>query len=169
VYGLSKAAAGRLLSTFAVGMIVGSPLQSFLSNRAFRGRKPAILLASVVTLGLTGLLAFATDRLSLPALYLVCLGLGMFPASIVVVGFTSAKELFPVQMAGTSTGLANVFPFAGGAVFQPLLGYLIERQGRIGAAFTLSGYRHAFLALFVAAAAALVAGLFLRETLAKDT
>ena len=48
-------------------------------------------------------------------LYLICLGLGMFASAIVVIGFTTAKELFPVQIAGTATGLVNLFPFAGGA------------------------------------------------------
>ncbi|MBI5016238.1 MAG: MFS transporter [Deltaproteobacteria bacterium] len=168
VYGLTKAQAGQVLSMLAVGMIVGSPLLGHLSNRVFRARKPVIVLASLVSLGLTALLAFSTDRLSLPALYLVCLGLGAFTSSIVVVGFTTAKELFPVQMAGTSTGLVNLFPFAGGAVFQPILGRILEVHGKVGGAFTIEGYRSAFLSLFVCAAVALLSSLCLKETLARQ-
>jgi sugar phosphate permease len=70
-------------------------------------------------------------------------------------------------MAGTSTGLVNLFPFAGGAVFQPVLGYLLERHGRIEGAFTLAGYEEAFLALFVCGIIAFLATLFLQETLTK--
>jgi sugar phosphate permease len=168
VYGLTKSEAGQVLSMFALGMIIGSPTLGYLSNRVFHGRKPTILLANLVSVGLTGLLAFATGSLPPIALYLVCFGLGAFTSSIVVVGFTAAKELFPVQMAGTSTGLANLFPFAGGAVFQPVLGYLLERSGKVGAAFPLVGYQHAFLALFLCAVAALVSGLFLQETMARE-
>ena len=168
VYGLSKTQAGQILSMFAVGMVLGSPLLSYASNRLFRGRKPVLILGSIATLGLTALLAFATDTLSLSGLYLLCLGLGVFSSAIVVVGFTMAKELFPVQIAGTSTGLVNLFPFAGGAIAQPFLGYLLERSGKVGSAFPVHGYQNAFLALFLGAAVALVSSLCLKETLAKE-
>jgi sugar phosphate permease len=167
VYGLSKAKAGQILSMIAIGMIVGSPLLSFLSNRVFQGRKPVLVLSSFVVLCLTALLAFYTDGIPLLGLYLISLGLGIFSSAVVVIGFTTTKELFPVQMAGTSTGLVNLFPFAGGAVFQPVLGYLLERHGRIEDAFTLAGYEGAFLALFVCGIIAFLATLFLQETLTK--
>jgi len=167
VYGLSKGEAGNVLSLFAIGMIVGSPVLSVVSNRVFRARKPVIILCAAITVLLTGALAFLTASLPLPLLYLVCFGLGAFTSSVVVIGFTSAKELFPVQIAGTSTGLANLFPFAGGAVFQPVLGAILERSGRVGEAFTVAGYEAAFLALFGCALAALVLSLGLRETVAR--
>jgi sugar phosphate permease len=168
IQGLSKAKAGQILSMLAIGMIVGSPILSFLSDRIFRGRKPVLLLSSFIVLCLTALLAFYTDRLSIPALYLLCLGLGVFSSAIVVIGFTTTKELFPVQIAGTSTGLVNLFPFAGGALFQPFLGYLLERPGKAGDAFTLLGYKQAFLALFLCGLLAFFACLFLKETLVKE-
>ena len=51
-------------------------------------------------------------------------------------------------MAGTATGIVNLFPFAGGAVFQPVLGYVLEHYGRVNGNFTLAGYHTAFLVLF---------------------
>ena len=168
IHGLSKAKAGQILSMLAFGMIVGSPFLSFLSDRIFRGRKPVLLLSSFIVLCLTALLAFYTDKLSITALYSICLGLGVFSSAIVVIGFTTAKELFPVQIAGTSTGLVNLFPFAGGALFQPLLGYLLERPGKAGDAFTLVGYEQAFLALFLCGILAFFACLFVKETLVKE-
>ncbi len=167
VYGLSKAEAGQILSMIAIGMIVGSPLLSFLSDRIFQGRKPVLVLSSSVVLCLTALLAFYTDGLPLTGLYLISLGLGIFSSAVVVIGFTTTKELFPVQMAGTSTGLVNLFPFAGGAVFQPLLGHLLERHGRVDGTFTIAGYQEAFLALFVCGVIAFLSCFFLQETLAR--
>ena len=168
VYGLTKAQAGQVLSMLAIGMIVGSPMLSILSNRIFQRRKPVIVLSSFVSLCLTALLAFYTDELPLSGLYLICLGLGIFSNAVVVIAFTTTKELFPVQIAGTSTGLVNIFPFAGGAVFQPLLGYVLESHGRVGSAFTQAGYEKAFLVLFVCGIIAFVASLCLQETLAKQ-
>jgi MFS family permease len=166
VYGLTKAQAGQILSMLAIGMVAGSPLLSYLSNRVFQGRKPVIVLSSGVLVCLTALLALRTDTISVWGLYLLCLGLGIFSSAIVVIGFTTTKELFPIQISGTSTGLVNIFPFAGGAVFQPLLGHVLEGHGRVAGAFTIAGYRAAFLFLFVCGLIALLASLCLKETLA---
>ena len=87
---------------------------------------------------------------------------------IVVIAFTTSKELFPVRMAGTSTGLANIFPFAGGAVFQPVFGYILERHGRVKGAFALAGYEQGFLLLFICSIVAVLASLCMQETLAKE-
>ena len=169
VYGMERAQAARILSMLAIGMIIGSPCLSYASNNILKGRKPVIILSSVMTLVLTGFLAFYTERFSIFGLYLLCLGFGIFTSAIVVIAFTNNKELFPVQMAGTATGLINLFPFAGGAVFQPLLGGILEHYGRVGDRFTLQGYQSAFLVLFFCALIALVASFFLKETLETST
>ncbi|WP_028319850.1 MFS transporter [Desulfatiglans anilini] len=169
VYGMSKGEAGRILSMLAIGMILGSPLLSYASNRVFKGRKPVLILSSTILVALTAVLAFATASIPTVGLYAVCLGLGVFSSAVVVIGFITTKELFPVQMAGTATGLVNLFPFAGGAVFQPLLGYVLEKGGQgVGGAFTLAAYRQAFLVLFVCGVIAFLASLFTRETLARQ-
>ena len=168
VHGLGKSETGRILSMLAVGMIIGSPLLSYLSTHVFRGRKPGILLAAAITLVISAILAFYTERVPVAALYLICTGLGMFSSAVVVVAFTASKELFPVQMAGTATGLVNLFPFAGGAIFQPVLGYVLEGYRTSGAAFSAAGYRAAFLVLFFCGVAAMVSALFIRETLVAE-
>jgi sugar phosphate permease len=72
-----------------------------------------------------------------------------------------------VSIAGTALGLVNIFPFTGGALFQIFLGYILERSGKTGDAFTLAGYEQAFLSLLGCAVLALVFGLFTKETLAR--
>jgi sugar phosphate permease len=114
IYNMSRAQAGQVLSMMAIGMIIGSPLLSYLSASVFGVRKPVIILCSIIVLGITALLAFFTDQIPVLGLYLICLGFGIFASAIVVIGFTTNKELFPIQMAGTATGLVNIFPFAGG-------------------------------------------------------
>jgi sugar phosphate permease len=168
IYGLTKTQAGHILSMLAVGMIAGSPLMSLLSNRVFKGRKPVLIVASAVTVGISALFAFYTDRLPIGLLYALCFGLGIFSSAVVVVAFTTTKELFPVQIAGTSTGLVNIFPFIGGAVFQPVFGYILERHGRLEGAFTLAGYQQGFWVLFLCSVVALLASLCMQETLRKE-
>jgi sugar phosphate permease len=167
VHRLTQDEASRILSMLALGMIVGSPLLSYLSNSVFRARKPVLVIASLITVGLTAPLAFQTAQVSPAWLYAICLGLGVFSSAIVVIGFTANKELFPTQMAGTATGIVNLFPFAGGAVFQPALGYALESHGRVANAFSVAGYQQAFTILFFCALIAFGASLCVRETMPK--
>ena len=164
VYGISKGEAGNILSFSAIGLMVGSPLVSYLSNRVFRGRKPVLVLSSIMALCLTAALAFATAKLPYPALYLISFGFGATTGSAVVIAFTAVKELFPLQIAGTATGLVNLFPFAGGAVLQPILGVILERNGRVADTFTTTGYAEAFFLLFLCGLLACTCSFFIRET-----
>ncbi|HOD15675.1 MAG: MFS transporter [Spirochaetes bacterium] len=164
VYHLSKAESGNILSMLAVGMIIGSPLLSFLSDRIFKSRKKMIIMSSVMSLVLTSILAFHTTGIPLPLLYVLCFFMGFSTNAIVVVGFAAAKELFPVQIAGTSTGLVNLFPFLGGAIFQPGLGHILERYGKVAGSFTVDGYEAAFFILFCSSCLALVSSFLIKET-----
>ncbi len=164
IYAMTKAEAGGVLSMLAVGMIAGSPALSFLSDRIVKGRKAVLLLSSIISLGVIGALTFYVDSLALSSLYVLCFFMGMFSNAVVVIGFTSAKELFPLSIAGTATGLINLFPFAGGAIFQPILGHVLETHGRILGAFTVGGYRMAFLILTICGVLAFISVLFVKET-----
>ncbi len=165
VYRFSKAEAGNILGMLALAMIVGSPFFSWLSDNVFRSRKKVIILASVVTLGLTIPLAFFPAAMNQPALYLLCFLLGLFNSAVVVVAFTTAKELFPVEIAGTSVGLANFFPFLGGAVAPPILGAILEVQEVTAAGYSAEAYSKAFLLYVIFALIALGASCFITETL----
>lgn len=168
VYGLSKAQAGSILSMCAVGMIIGSPALSYLSNKVFRARKPVLVLSSLFTLAIIGTFYVATDNLPIWSMYALCLGMGIFTSAIVTIGFTMAKELFPIGMAGTSVGMANLFPFTGGAVFQPVVGMILEANSKGSNTFTVQGYHQAFLALTICGAIALASSLALKETLKES-
>ncbi len=163
LYGLDRAASGRLLSLLSLGMILGSPLLTWLSSRVFKARKPVIVLCSALSIVLTLPLVLWTDALPLWGIGTICLGLGTFTSAVVVIGFAATKELFPLSMAGTAIGLVNLFPFAGGAVMQPVLGTILERLGRSGEAFTVTGYRTSFAVLCGCAVLALLASLCIRE------
>ncbi len=163
-YGFSSEKAGSILMMFAVGMIIGSPLLSFLSDRIARSRKLVLVASSAVTVFLMALVVARVDAIPAWGLYLLCFATGLSSNAIVVIGFTTVKELFPVSMAGTSVGAVNLFPFAGGAVFQPLLGYIIEGQGQTGEAFNANGYRYAFAVLLACSVIALAMSLLVRET-----
>ena len=169
IYGLDRAQTGQILSFLAIGLMFGSPLQTWLSNRLFNGRKPALILASTVSSGIALMLTTQTGNMSLPTLYILCLLMGAFTSASVVIGFSAAKELFPTQISGTAIGLINLFPFAGGAVFQPFIGMILEHHGKIDGAYTLNGYQQSFVALLICALISFVASLLTKETFGESS
>ena len=163
VYNLSKTQAGNILIMIAVGMMGGSPLLGYLSEKVFRARKPVLLVSSSIITGIWVLLVFCIDGLNVPCLYVLFVLLGIFASGIFAIGFTVTKELFPVQIAGTSTGIVNIFPFTGGALFQLLIGLVLDYSGRLNT-YPAQAYRIAFVGFLVAAILALISALFLKET-----
>ena len=165
VYGLSREAAGAVLSMIAWGMIIGSPLLGFISDRVFRSRKkPFVFCTLILTIELGILYLFPTG-LSVPMLYVAFFLFSVCASSIVVIGFTATKELFPVEIAGTSVGTVNLFPFLGGAVFMPFLGNVLDAYPRdASGAYALEGYTTMLLVLLISAVIALGCTLMMKET-----
>ncbi|MBM3300414.1 MAG: MFS transporter [Deltaproteobacteria bacterium] len=165
VYGMSRAQAGAILNMIAVGMIVGGPLMSLLSDRVLRSRKKVLMLFSAIVVALMLLLNIFPAGLSLLALYAFMLAFSISSSAIVVIGFTTTKELFPVEIAGTSVGTVNLFPFLGGAVAQPILGWILDSYPRTASgAYSLEGYQALILVLLAASITAFACTFFVKET-----
>ncbi len=166
VYGMSKSAAGEVLSTFALALIAGSPLLGWSANRF--GRKPVLMGCSALMLVVSILFVWFVDSLTVPVLYLLffCFFLSGGAAGPILA--TVSKESFPITIAGTSVGLVNIFPFIGAAVFQIIMGAMVSSGGGGQTAYTVEGFRRLFLICVVGTAVSLGASSFLRETLGSN-
>lgn len=167
VYGLDRGGAGQVLSMVAVGLIVGGPLQTWLSNRVFKGRRPAMILSSVITTLIVLSLVLVPSGLPVMILSGACLLLGMFTSASVVIGFSATKELFPVRIAGTSIGMINLFPFAGGAALQPVFGWYLQHHDLGAKTYSAGAYQGSFVILLVCSVVALICSVRIKETLGK--
>lgn len=165
VYGLSKQQAGGILSMLAVGTIVGSPLLSIVSDRLLHSRKQVIVASSVIASLLTVPLAFFPASFNIPLLYVWSLLYGLTASAVVVVAFATAKESFPVEMAGTAVGLVNLCPFLGAAIMQPVLGMILDAHGQGLSGYPPEAYGKAFLLYFVSSIIAFAAACGIQETL----
>ena len=165
VYGLSREAAGAVLSMIAWGMIIGSPLLGYVSDRVLKSRKKPFIVCNTILVFEMGALYFFPNSLSLPLLYVAFFVFAVCASSIVVIGFTSTKELFPVAIAGTSVGTVNLFPFLGGAVYMPMLGKVLDAYPRhASGAYALEGYTTMLLVLLISAVIGLGCTLMIKET-----
>ncbi len=165
VYGLSKSAAGAVLSTFALAMICGSPLLGWLSNRF--GRKPVLIGCSLILMAVTGLMSWFVDTLPRPALFILFFCFFITGGAIGPIVAAVSKELFPISISGTSVGVVNLFPFAGATFFQILIGSVLTAHSLGQGHYATLGYQRMFLICLAGAILSLAAALLMRETLIR--
>jgi sugar phosphate permease len=166
VYGMSRAKAGGVLSMMAIGLIVGAPFMSWLSNRVLRSRKKVLMLSHFCAMCVFAPLAFFTGDFTEMELYLWCFFSYFFLSSLVVVGYSAIKDSFPIQISGTATGALNIFPFAGAALGQPLIGWYLDSVGSIGGKYPADAYSTAFKVCLISLFLAFVATTMVKETFA---
>ncbi len=165
VYGMSRAESGAILSMIAWGMIIGSPVLGFLSDKILKSRKKIfIIFTSLLTLEFLILCLFPS-QLPTPVLYIIIFLFSVSSSSTVAIGFTTTKELFPVKIAGTSVGTVNLFPFLGGAIYMPVLGRILDMYPTSAAnVYSVQGYTAVFYVLLGTSVAALICTFIMKET-----
>ncbi len=165
VHGMSRAEAALTASLLLLGWAFGSPIAGWVSDHLGR-RKPPLIGAMIIGAGCLALLIYlpGIGPSLMRAMFFVC-GLCF---GTMVVGFALARENNAPEVHGAAFGMINGATVATGAIFQPLLGALLDLRwdGRMveGAPFYDQGaYQVAFGALLVFLALGLMAALALRE------
>jgi len=168
VYGMSKVETGAVLSMIAWGMVLGGPLLGVLSQRVLRSRKKTFILCTSALVILLLALALFPTGLSRTVLVVWFFLFSVCSSAIVIMAFTTTKELFPVEIAGTCVGMVNFFPFFGGAIFQPLLGRVLDAYGRNDAGrYPVEAFRTVLLVLLAASVLSLACTFLMKETYRK--
>ncbi|MEW6691146.1 MAG: MFS transporter, partial [Pseudomonadota bacterium] len=125
-----------------------------------RTRRRLPLLRALLLLYLASWLPWVMGwRMPLVASYAAFVGMGVGIAGASL-AWALAKELNPPALAGTATSLVNTGGFLGTALFQPLVGWVLD----LGGADALEDYRRAALLLALIAAGGVAAAFLVRET-----
>ena len=168
-YGLPRATAATLTSMLFVGWGAGAPLFGWLSDRI--GRRKAPLLAGVVLE--TAALAAIVWVGDLPVLALggLCFTTG-FLGSAQIVGFALVRENHPAALSGTAIGFVNGMVTGAGALFQPLVGLLLDlawtgETAQGARVYAPEAYRLALTSLIACCAGGLICVLAVRETFCR--
>lgn len=125
-YHISVIAASGMCSLIWVGIGIGSPLLGWVSDK-FLSRRIALGLSSVCGLIATLILLYAPE-ISLVWMNVVLFTLG-FGAGGQTVSFAVVKDNNPAHLVGTASGFNNLSVLIGGAIFQPLVGVILQRTG----------------------------------------
>lgn len=164
VDGLSNHSAAFLCSLMWLGLAVASPILGYLST-AFNNRKIPLALSALL-----GIVSFGAVLYG-GALTPFAIGIALFLAGAACSGqalsFTVVKENNPKAVRATAIAFNNMAVVISGAVFQPVIGYILHLSGQgIDAA---APFRHALLLVFIAYIISFIfASLFIRDTLKKS-
>jgi len=155
IKGYSPVQTGNLLILSAIGMIVGGPISGQFSDRVFRSSKSVALWGlSLYALSLLPLIGIF--KIENPLWFGLILFFNGFFNTFGMVIYSHAKDLFPITISGTVMTWVNFFTMAGGAIFMPALGKIIESYPRVGQSYPAEAYHLSFLICFLGMAASLV-------------
>ncbi len=124
-YGLSPALAATAPSAVLIGVGAGGPLFGWVSDRLGR-RKPAIVTALWVAIITWAIMLLWTD-MPLAFIYLI-LFVGGMANGAVILAFALVRDQNDPAIVGTISGLVNGGAMAAGAIYQPLVGGLLDLQ-----------------------------------------
>jgi len=141
---------------------------SWLSNRVFHSRKKVLMLSHFGAMCVFAPLALFTGDFSETQLYFWSFFFNFCLSSLVVVGYSAIKDFFPINISGTATGVLNIFPFAGAALGQPLIGWYLDSVGSIGGKYPAGAYSTAFKACLISLFLAFIASTMVKETFAQN-
>jgi predicted MFS family arabinose efflux permease len=157
VQGMSTVEAGNYLLLINLGLILGSPLGGWLSDRVLGTRK-WVAAAGLAGVGACELALGLWPGGEAPALLgAVLLWLGVSSAFGIVM-YAHIKEVMPPEMSGLALTGLNFFTMVGGGVFLHVMGLVLDVYS-VGGAPDAQGYSAAFL--MSAAAIGLALGLYI--------
>lgn len=172
LYNRSTTLASSAISMVWIGIGVGSPLLGWLSEK-LEIRCPLLGLVAMIGLFSTLTLIYAPD-LPFVVMYALLFLLGI-AASGQSLSFAVIKDVTDPKHMGTAVGFNNMAVVAGGAFFQPLVGYLLHLfwQGAVingTRYYSVFTYRKALWILPLCyLGAAIISWYFIKETQCRQS
>jgi sugar phosphate permease len=145
VHHLSRVEAGNVINMMGIGMLVGGPINGYLSDKVFHARRPVMIINSLLMIATFGCLYALGENFSLITCYVWFFAIAAFGMGALSLGFASMKDIFGASATGTASGLLNAFPSFAVAFIQPLTGAILEASGKSAAGtFTSTGFSNIY-------------------------
>jgi sugar phosphate permease len=167
VYGLTPEQAVAISSYTFYGWIISGPIIGMLSDKIKRRRAPLTFTGFFAALLLCAV--FYLPGISVSALYAIFFMIG-FSCGAHPLCFALGKESNPIQISGTAVAVTNMLIMMGGAIFQPVVGKLLDLHstGTVGVGgatvYSAGDYTFALSVVPIGVALGILLSLFLKET-----
>jgi MFS family permease len=163
VLNIERIYASKLNMLIPIGVIVGAPLFGWLTQRfSLDLTNTLFTILGTYTLTWVGIIFFSS-QLQDAGLSLTLIMMGVATGGFISTIWAIVRENTPLDMLGLTSGMLNMAPFLGVAAFQVLTGAILDKAGRVGDLYPLSGFRSAFLACLVGIVLCLMLSLYLRK------
>lgn len=168
VYHVTPHQAVAISSLTFYGWILSGPIIGMFSDKIHRRCAPLTITGAFAALLLCAV--FYMPGIPVHSLYLIffCIGFccGAHPLC-----FALGKETNPIQISGTAVAITNMLIMCGGAIFQPIVGKLLDLHSAattIGSnglpSYNSGDYTFALSVIPIGVALGIVLSLFLKET-----
>jgi sugar phosphate permease len=159
--GIERITASNLNMLIPIGVIIGSPVIGWLSDR-WRMDKYHLMVAIMAAYTATWMmLIYGFGWLGSFGLGPLLLIMGILTGGFISIGWAIVRESTPARLMGLASGLLNPAPIFGVAVFQLLTGVILDHSGRVGDSYSAAGFQNAFLACLAANCVCLVLSIIL--------
>jgi sugar phosphate permease len=165
LHAFSKEKASQGIILVFAGTSLGSILVALLSNK-LQSRRSPMILSAFLSVVVSFTLIFIKTSVAFSNFLLFMVGLSMAGQTII---FAAGVESMKPSMSGITTGFINMMVMWGGAIFQPLVGFILDffwsgyiRDGM--PFYTLMDYRYALSIIPVSMLVSLGLAFFIKET-----
>ncbi|MGH6814099.1 MAG: MFS transporter [Hyphomicrobiaceae bacterium] len=170
-HGLEPTRAAAITSTLFVGWGIGAPLFGWFSDWIGRRRWP-FMLGLLVTLSTMAAIVYVPG-LPVLTLTVLCFLCG-FGGSSQIIGFAAVREHNAAFLSGTAIGFVNCAVTGTGALYQPLIGWVLDLswQGQLASGvrvYDAAAYRLAFGVIIAGAVLGLICAFAMRETYCRQS
>ncbi|MDX1901052.1 MAG: MFS transporter [Gammaproteobacteria bacterium] len=170
VYHLTPKQAVNMADLTFAGWIIAGPIIGMISDKICLRRLPLMISASIA--GILLCMIFYSHDLSLTELY-ICFFVTGFCCGAHPLCFALSKESSPPDVCGTAIAATNLLIMAGGAIFQPVVGKLLDWHTTqpLGAnglpVYSASDFTFALSVIPVGVLIGIILSMFIRETHCK--
>ncbi|WP_319521950.1 MFS transporter [uncultured Desulfosarcina sp.] len=125
VLGFSQLMTGNLLFAMSIGMIIGSPICGWISDRVLLSRKNVVIAGLAVMAGILIVLSLLSKGVWTFIIFALFFGFGFSSGSGQIM-YAHIKERMPLKNAGSAMTGINFFTMIGGAFFLHGIGWAIK-------------------------------------------
>lgn len=162
-YGLPKQQAANILMLWPIGMAVGCFAFGYVSDRILKSRRNASFYG-IIIYALTWLpLVLWPDKIPVGMFYPLLFIMGFFSGAYVP-NYAHIAEGQPHSFIATANGMLNIWYFVGGALFQSVMGMVLDFYGKAGNKFPVSAYKTTFTVCIIALVIGAIAMYFTTDS-----
>lgn len=143
-YGLTRQEAANMLMFWPIGMALGCFAIGWASDRVLKSRRKASLYGMIIYILTWVPVVLWTDSIPVGAFYPLLFIMGFFCGAYVP-NYAHVAEGQPHSFIATANGMINIWYFVGGALYQALMGLILDYFGKVEDKFPVQAYKAAFI------------------------